>query len=128
MRIRIRPPRHGTVIAFAVAAGLAVAGLLVVGIVHWVNLPPPLDAGTVVAKDFAPAHDDYIPGYYIQGSCQMIGKVESCSPGIDIPPRWDHYDDSWHVQLSDGTRKSWRTVSHALYDATPVGTELDLSQ
>lgn len=92
--------------------------------------PPPLDHGLVVAKDFTPAHIDYIPGINTPGheQCSMIGKTESCTyvPGVNVPPQFIPVADRWRVRLSDGHRQSWRSVNHPTYDAVAIGQTLDL--
>lgn len=115
----------------AIFAGVCVVAAVALYFVFFFHAgPPPLDHGQVVAKDFTPAHIDYIPGVNIPGheSCSMIGKTESCSftPGVNIPPQFIPRPDRWRVRLADSGRQSWRTVNHAIYDSVAIGQTLDL--
>lgn len=73
-------------------------------------------SGTVERRTFTAAHDEWVPGIDVAGTCQMIGKVMECSPGVHIPGHMEHHGDAWSVYLNDGHRKGWVDVDRATYE------------
>lgn len=86
-------------------------------------------AGMVKDKDFTEAHEDYIAGFDMPGSCQMVGKVEQCTPGMHIPARSDYTPDRWSLYLDDGNKhRGWVDVSQDTYDRCHAGSWCDTKE
>lgn len=102
-------------------------GLALVVLLAACGHPPGPTAGRVTDKRFTPEHTDWIPGVYIPGSCQMVGKVEVCNPAINVPGHDEHYDDEWRLYLTDQDDKhhGWRTVTKTVYDHCTLGEWCD---
>lgn len=86
--------------------------------------------GTVVDKRYNPPSSYWVNGIDIPGSCSMVGKIESCSPGIDIPGHIQYVDQSWELKIrsDDGKKTGWRDVDETVFHRCNVNDECDTKQ
>lgn len=86
--------------------------------------------GTVLDKRYHQASEHYVAGVDIPGSCSMVGKIESCSPGIHTPGYWQNDPQWWELKIrsDDGKRTGWRGVDETTFHRCNVGAECDTSQ
>lgn len=109
--------RRYVVIALVLAA-------IVIGAFIFTSLGDPFEPyGTVIGKDFAPAHEET---YTRQAgsSCIPTGKGQSvCTPIYVQDTRW--VPDRWRVRLRHGDEDGWIEVTSYVYEMTHVGEELD---
>lgn len=79
-------------------------------------------AGTVVKKRHIPASEEWIPGVDVPGSCNMIGKIEECDPGVHVPGHYQDNPEEWQLYLqADPKHKGWRDVDPGTYERCDVG-------
>ena len=87
--------------------------LLVVSLFLLTACHKSLNAGTVIEKQFSPAHKTYSP---------MIMHVNKQTR---IIPRWISHSDSWSIWVQDGEDKDCWEVSKEYYESVEVGDHVE---
>lgn len=76
--------------------------------------------GTVVDRSHDAAYSYWVAGVQTPETCTMVGKVEDCTPGINIPGHMQYVPETWSLKLDDGKHKGWRDVGEEAYNACLV--------
>lgn len=72
-------------------------------------------SGTVIGRSYDDPDQWYQPPIITPGSCTMIGKTESCSPGVNIPGQWYYDGPHWHLTVDDGVKHHEVEVDQSTY-------------
>lgn len=107
----------------------------------------PLNEGTVVDKNFEPAHSEtrqvaetyYLPEYkcrsvtetqYVNGKSQTVSRQQCGTESVAHTrwvPRTFHIEDKWSIELKhcdedNKCRKQWREVTKSVFDRVEIGS------
>lgn len=78
-------------------------------------------SGTVVDRHDEPPYSYWVSGIYVPATCEMIGKIEDCNPGINIPGHEQYVAENWSLKLRpDSGKAGWRDVSETVWNACEV--------
>lgn len=88
--------------------------------------------GYVWAKQYSPASEWYVPGYWVSGSCTQYGsKYTSCTGGYYTPGYWDYAPEEWQVRVcsnkipvSKNNNCGWKDVDQQTYHSLKLNDYL----